>query len=58
MQLFLLLIHQIKKELLQEDELNRVPISILAYTQDIDGALNDIKISDLMGLSDIKIDNG
>ena len=40
--------------LLQEDELNGVPIAILANKQDIDGALSDIEISDLMGLSDIK----
>ena len=40
--------------LLQEDELMGVPIAILANKQDIDGALSDIEISDLMGLSDIK----
>ena len=40
--------------LMQEDDLKGVPIAILANKQDINGALTDIQISDMMGLSNIK----
>lgn len=40
--------------LMQEDDLKDVPIAILANKQDLDGALTDIQISEMMGLSDIK----
>lgn len=40
--------------IMQEDDLKDVPIAILANKQDLDGALTDIQISEMMGLSDIK----
>ena len=40
--------------LIKEEELQGVPIAILANKQDIEGALSDIEISEMMGLSDIK----
>ena len=36
--------------LLQWDKSNEIPINILENKQDIDGALSDFEISDLMGL--------
>ena len=40
--------------LINEEELQGVPIVILANKQDIEGALSDIEISEMMGLSEIK----
>ena len=40
--------------LINEEELQGVPIVILANKQDIEGALSDIEISERMGLSEIK----
>ena len=40
--------------LIQEEELQGVPIAILANKQDLEGALSDIQISEIVGLSEIK----
>ena len=40
--------------LIKEDDLKGVPIAILANKQDLEGALSDIEISEMLGLSDIK----
>ena len=40
--------------LIKEDDLKGVPIAILANKQDLEGALSDIEISEVLGLSDIK----
>ena len=40
--------------LIKEEELEGVPIALLANKQDIEGALSDIEISEKMGLCDIK----
>ena len=40
--------------LIKEEDLKGVPIAILANKQDLEGALSDIEISEMLGLSDIK----
>jgi ADP-ribosylation factor-like protein 1 len=40
--------------LIQEEDLQGVPIAILANKQDLEGALSDIQISEKIGLSEIK----
>ena len=40
--------------LIQEEDLQGVPIAILANKQDLEGALSDIQISEIVALSEIK----
>ena len=40
--------------LIKEEDLKGVPIAILANKQDLEGALSDIELSEMLGLSDIK----